>query len=87
MEIDQGGESRRQIMVHIADTPRPSPVGGQTMASPTSTATISLQQHALPTSTSRPAIEGQEKSVYDTFEEIKLRNEVLKNKTYNHFWK
>ena len=44
MEIDQGGELGQQKMVHIVDTPEPSLVGGQTMASPTSTATMYLQQ-------------------------------------------
>ena len=83
MEIDQGGELGKKTMVHVAYTPRTSPVDGQTMASPTSTTTMSLQQQALQTSTSNTTIEGQEKLVYDTFKEIKLRNEVLKSNTYN----
>ena len=87
MDIDQGGESKQQIIIHIIDTPRSSPVGGQTMASPTSSTTIYIQQQGLQTSTSRPAIEGQEKSVYEIFRELKLKNEVLKTTTYNHFWK
>ena len=57
-------------MVHILDTLRPSLVGGQTMVSPTSTTTTSLQQQTLQKSTSRPTIEGQERSVYDTFNQI-----------------
>lgn len=82
MDIDKGGESEQQIIIDIVDTPRSYPIGGKTMASPTSSATMSIQQQGLQTSTSRPTIEGKEKLVYDTFKEIKLRNEVVKTNTY-----
>ena len=61
MDIDQGGESGKQTMVHSEDTAGSSPVGGQTIVSSASTTTTSLQQQALQNSTSRPAIRGQEK--------------------------
>ena len=87
MEIDQEDKLGHQIVIHIMDTPNSSSVGGETMASSTSSATVSAQQQGLQASSSRPTIEGQEKSVFEIFKELKLKNEVLKTNTYNQFWK
>ena len=56
MDIDQGGYSKQQTLIHIMDTPNSSSAGGETMASPTSSATLSVQQEGLQASSSRPAI-------------------------------
>ena len=67
------------------DTHKSSLAGGETMASPTSSATVSVQQQGLQASTSKPTIEDQEKYIFEIFKEMKLRNEVLKTNTYNQF--
>ena len=60
------------------DTPNSSSTCVDTMASPTSSTKIFVKQQGLQASASRPSIEEKEKTIFEIFKEIKLRNEVLK---------
>ena len=62
-------------------------MGGKTITSPTTSTSILNQQQALQTATSSVVTGEREKTVFDTFREIKLKNEILKNTTYTQFQK
>lgn len=47
----------------------------------------SSQGHKETEMESQTVQKDKEKTVFDTYREIRLRNEILKNNTYNQFWK
>ena len=87
MDIGQGKETEHETIINILDTPGLSLVGGQPITSPTTSTTMLNQQQSLQTSTSSVVVGEREKTVFDNFREIKIRNEILNNNTYTQFCK
>ena len=70
-------------MINITDILDSSLAGGQSFPS----TLISKRQQSLQVSLSSKVTEVKEETIFDTFIEIKIRNEILKNGTYAQFWK
>lgn len=76
MDIDKG--SPPQTVIKVIDIPYSSLVGGQSFPStPTSE-----RQQTIKVSSSTKVTKEKEEIVFDTFREIKIRNEIIKKNTY-----
>lgn len=81
--MDKVKESPQKTVINLTDIPDSSPIGGQSFpATP-----ISERQQSLQVSSSTNVTGEKEEIVFDTFWEIKIRNEILKKNTYAQFWK
>lgn len=81
--MDLGKESPQQTVINLNDIPDSSPVGYQSFP-PTS---ILERQQTLQVSTATNVIGEKEETIFYTFREIKIRNEMLQNSTYAQLWK
>lgn len=83
IHMDIGKESPQPIVINLSDIPDSFPNGGQSLP----TTPISKRQQFLQVSTSTNVTREKEETVFDTFREIKIRNEILKKSTCAQFWK
>ena len=93
-KVNPSKESDKEVIIITEETPPSTQRSDKGTSTTPTTSTISKNQ---PTSTyqdqkkaihtSTTTTEEKEKTVFYTFKEIKMKNEMLKTSTYNQFWK
>lgn len=79
---DVDKETEEKVAIIITDSPPTSNKFGTSR-----TGSSSSQGHKETELESRNVQGEKEKTIFDRYREIKLKNEILKNSAYNQFWK
>ena len=87
-------ESEKEVIIITEETPPSTQKSDKGTSTTPTSSTVSKDQQTLPSQdqqkvihTSTTTIGEKDKNIFDTFKEIKLKNEILKTSTYNQFWK